>query len=154
ISGRTPVVVNGSASDFGQGWSLAGLDRLVSVTGGVLYVYGSGGARFFALLGAGAFLSPPHDFRALTPVGTPYTYTAKDQVQRTFDSGGKLTKVTDPHGLALTYAYSGGRLATITGPDGGVGTFSYDGSGKLNKVQEPGGRTVTVTVNGAGDLTS
>jgi len=38
---------------------VAGLDSLVSVTGGVLWVYGTGGARFFAALGSGNFLSRP-----------------------------------------------------------------------------------------------
>src|SRR5207253_1320290 len=122
VSGSLPVVVNGSSDPFGQGWSVAGLDQLVSVTGGVLWVYGSGGARFFADLGSGSFLSPANDFGTLTQNTTThvYTYTAKDQVQWSFDSGGNLTTVTDPHGLAISYAYSSGLPSTITGPDGGV----------------------------------
>src|SRR5207248_8614188 len=117
VSGTAVVVVTGSASPFGQGWSVAGLDQLVSISAGtgvpagVLWVYGTGGARFFAALGSGNFLSPANEMGTLTQsqVDSTYTYTAKDQVQWKFDSAGNLTKVTDPHGLALTYTHSGGK---------------------------------------------
>src|SRR5262249_41680126 len=153
VTGNALVVVNGSSDPFGQGWSVAGFDALVPVTGGGLYVAGTGGARFFRSLGSGPFLSPAHDLRTPTPVGTTYTYTTKDQVKETFDNSGNLLTVTDPHNLTVTYSYSGGNLQAITGPDGGAVTFSYS-SGKLSSAAEPGGRTVTVTVDGNGDLTN
>jgi RHS repeat-associated protein len=160
VAGNAAVVVNGSGSAFGQGWSLAGLDQIVGVSGGVLYVSGTGGARFFADLGGGAFLNPANNFGILTqsPTDHSYTYTAKDQVKWHFSSSaslgnGQLTSVTDPHNLAITYSYSGGNLQSVAGPDGGVATFAYTG-GKLSSVAEAGGRTVTVTVNGNGDLTN
>jgi RHS repeat-associated protein len=154
IAGSTPVVVNGSSGPYGEGWSVAGVDQLISVTGGVLWIYGSGGFRYFAALGAGSFLSPANDTGTLTQsqVDNTYTYTAKGQVKWHFSSAGLLASVTDPHNLAITYTYSGGLLQTIAGPDGGVATFSY-AAGKLSAVAEPGSRTVTATVNGSGDLT-
>ena len=36
------------SSPFGAGWSLSSVDQLVSVSGGVMYVYGTGLARFWS----------------------------------------------------------------------------------------------------------
>ena len=58
----TTAVVNRQASEFGPGWSLAGLDRLLSIPGGTnatgvvipagqLLVLGTGGALFFERTG-------------------------------------------------------------------------------------------------------
>src|SRR5207302_4979010 len=126
------VVVNGSGATDGQGWSIGGVDSLVSVTGGVLWVYGTGGSRFFGSLGSGAFLSPPSDMGTLTQslIDSTYTYTAKDQTQWKFDSGGAIAKIVSADNLTRTYAYAGGRVSTITEPSGAVTTFAYDVSNK------------------------
>src|SRR5262249_10038170 len=144
LSGHTAAVYNGG-TPFGHGWSLEGVDSLVSVSGGVLLVHG-GDSRFFEALGGGAFLRPAGDFRTLVPsqIDNTYTYTTPQQTAWHFDSGGLLTRVTDPHGLTRTFTYSGGLVATVSEPDGGLGTFSYS-SGKLTTIQEPGGRTLTIT---------
>jgi YD repeat-containing protein len=168
-SGYAQVVVSDSTdttsrddSAFGPGWSLAGLNRLVTTTQGppgVLMVYGDGTAsHFFARIpGTLNFFSPLNNFGTLTFDGTIYTYTSKDQVKWKYDNTGLLLSITDPHNLAVTFAYqdSAGRmLKTVQMPDGGVTTFLYNsGSGLLSEIDEPGGRTLTVGRNGS-DLTS
>ena len=72
LTGKVPVVVNGSGATYGQGWSVGGLDKLVSVSGGVMWVYGNGGARFFESEGSGVFLGPPSDFGTLTQSLSPF----------------------------------------------------------------------------------
>jgi RHS repeat-associated protein len=145
VSGKTPVIVNGSASPYGPGWSLASVDQLVTVGSDLMWVHGGGEARYFQSLGNNAYLSPPNDFGTLVKnIDGSYTYTAKDQTKFNFDSSGNISTVVDPHNLTLTYAYSSGLLSTISEPDGGVGTFAYT-SGLLTKVTEPGGRVVTLT---------
>jgi RHS repeat-associated protein len=152
IADTAVVVVNGSSDPFGQGWSLAGLDRLVIDSAGVGWAEGGGGSRYFAATGGGTFLSPPNDRGTLVQNGdSTYTYTAKDQVKWYFDSSGNLTRVVDPHGLAVTYSYSSGKLSGVAEPDGGLATFSYS-SGQVT-VAEPGGRTVTLTLDGNNNLT-
>jgi hypothetical protein len=47
VTGTAYVVVNPATPLF-SGWSIAGVDQLVAVTGGELWVYGAGGYRFFA----------------------------------------------------------------------------------------------------------
>jgi YD repeat-containing protein len=156
-AGYAAVVVNGSSSTtdpLGYGWSIAGVDALTSVTGGVLWVSGTNGARFFYSLGGGNYLSPPNDFGTLTQAGSTYTYTSKDHTVETFNSTGQLVSVTDRDGFTRNVTYSSGRVATITEPDGGVGTFLYDTNHLLQQIQEPGGRTVTVTHDASGNLTS
>jgi RHS repeat-associated protein len=151
-------VVNNSSSPFGAGWYLDGLDRLIPVTAGattgLLWVYGNGGSRLFTGTGP-SYTSPADDFGTLVKNGdNSYTYTAKDQTQRRFDTSGRLTAVVDPHNLALTYSYDGsGRLINVASPDGVVTTLSYNANG-LSGIQEPGGRSLTFGVNGSGDLTA
>ena len=53
VSAKLPVVVQGSDDPFGQGWSIAGLDKLVTSGSDVVWVYGAGGVRFFESLGSG-----------------------------------------------------------------------------------------------------
>jgi RHS repeat-associated protein len=144
--GNAPIVVNSSGDAFGNGWSLATVDSLVSVTGGLIWVSGNGGTRFFQSLGSNAYLSPPNDMGTLVKNGDgTYTYTAKDQTVWNFNTSGQLVSRTDPHNLALTFTYSSGRLATIAEPDGAVATFSYDGNNLLSTIQEAGNRTVTLS---------
>ena len=47
------------------GWGLDGIDRLVAVGGGILWISGTGDGRFFAGNGSGGFVSPDDDFGTL-----------------------------------------------------------------------------------------
>ncbi|HYV38484.1 MAG TPA: RHS repeat-associated core domain-containing protein, partial [Gemmataceae bacterium] len=153
-TGNVAVVAQGSDDAFGQGWSLAGLDYLVSTGSGVVWVSGaSGTARFFSGPTSGTYASPANDFGTLTVSGGIYTYTAEGHMQWTFGSDGLLTKIVDTHGLTRTFTYDTGRIYTIEDPDGSTATFGYDVSNKLSEIDAPGARTVAATVSG-GDLTA
>jgi len=139
-SGSLPVDVgDGTGNKFGPGWSLNGLDSLAADGSGVLFLYGSGGARYFSGSGP-TYTSPANDFGTLVKNNdNTYTYTTPQQVKEQFDTSGKMTALVDPHGVALTYSYDGSsRIAGVAAPDGGLTTLSYDGSGYLQTVQEPG----------------
>ena len=154
VSGYYTVVANNPATDsFGAGWSLDSLATLVPVTGGVLWVSGSGDARLFSGSG-GTYTNPPGDFGILVQnADGSWTYTAKDDSKDNFDVNGRLTSVVDKHNLALTYTYdSSGQISTVAAPDGGLTTFNYSGT-YLSSISEPGGRTVSVSIDGNGDLT-
>jgi YD repeat-containing protein len=153
INGSSYVLVNGSSDPFGYGWSVAGLESLVAVTGGAVLVDGSGTNRLFLSAGGNNYNSPPFDFGTLVKnVDTSYTYTTKDQVKWNFDSSGRLTSVVDPHNLTLTYSYSGSNLTQVASPDGGLTTFTYSG-GLLQSITEPGGRIVTVSIDASNNVT-
>jgi RHS repeat-associated protein len=156
VSSIDPVVVNGASGPLGPGWSVGGLDYLVSIPGsagvatGMLYVYGTGESRFFQ--GSGPYTSPANDMGTLVKnMDGSFTYTNKNQDKWNFDTTGKLTTVVDPHNLTRTFTYSGGLLSTWAEPDGGVATFTYT-SGLLTKVAEPGNRALTLAYT-SGNLT-
>src|SRR5262249_22519909 len=72
LSGYADVVVlNSSESTSGYGWNLAGVDRVISVTGGLLWVFGSGGVKFFESVGLSSryYASPPDDFGSFESLG-------------------------------------------------------------------------------------
>jgi RHS repeat-associated protein len=154
--GQDAVVVEGTADPYGQGWSLAGVDQLVAVNGGVLWVDGAtASARFFAALPNGNFVSPANDFGTLTSQNDVYVYTATDQTQWLFDSGGLLSAIVSPDGSKRIFNYnSNDAVSSITDADGSTAFFDYNGSGKLDEIEAPGYRFDYVNINGAGDLTS
>ena len=110
-SGSLPVVV--PANDYGHGWSVDGLDKIVPVTGGLLYVYGTGDARFFSGSGTGTYTNPANEFGTLAKnVDNTYTYTAVDKTKRNFDSSGKLSSLQDIHNIRTTFSYNGSSQIT------------------------------------------
>src|SRR5262249_33682591 len=112
VSGNDLVVANDSSA-IGAGWSLGGIDRLVSVTGGLVWVYGMGGARYFASAGGNNYTTPAGAFGTLVKNGdNTFTYTAKDKSLWKFDTSGYPTRVQDGAGIGATLTYTSGRLPT------------------------------------------
>src|SRR5262249_9781424 len=131
VPGQTDQNLTGSvyvvaldSSALGAGWSLSTVDRLVSIAAdangpaGQLFVYGTGGARFFQ--GTSTFTPPTGDNGTLTLSGGTYTYTTPDGSSETFNSSGYETQWQSADGQEkLQYRYDGGnRLSGITAIDG------------------------------------
>ena len=105
----TTAVVNRQTSEFGPGWSLAGLDRLLSIPGGTnatgvvtpagqLLVLGTGGALFFERTGPTSFASPagPLAFHSLIQdAGGGYALISPTGDRQVFNSAGQLTQLVD-----------------------------------------------------------
>ncbi|MFN9201369.1 MAG: hypothetical protein ACK5WR_25115 [Planctomycetaceae bacterium] len=105
----TTAVVNRQASEFGPGWSLAGLDRLVAIPGGTtsagvvipagqLLVLGTGGALFFERTGPTSFASRagPLAFHSLIQdAGRGYALISPTGDRQVFNSAGQLTQLVD-----------------------------------------------------------
>jgi RHS repeat-associated protein len=161
LSGDLAVVVGDQSNPLGDGWSLAGVDQIIPVTGGALYVTGSTGtAEYFSLLsyhagGTSTYTSPPDAHGALVQnPDNSFTYTGPDQTEYNFNSSGYETSIVDPAGPVRTFLYDGSnRLTAILDPDGSTATFSYS-SGVLSTIQAPGGRTTTLLNDGSGNITS
>jgi RHS repeat-associated protein len=166
LTGAAFVIAEDS-SPYGAGWTLAGVDKLISISqqtagtytfaSGWLREYGAGGYGFYADNGAGGYTSPAGDNGSLTKATgggvTTYTYTTPDGVKQTFFSNGELYQTTSADGFAsLVYDWGSLSPVHIYSPDGATATLTYSGS-TISKIQT-GSRTVTLTINGSGDLTT
>jgi len=144
------LVANRNDSQFGAGWSMAGVDRLVDVAAaglvpaGKLRLYGSGRWAFYEDAGGGAFTSPEGDPGVLAAAGGGWEYASPGGGKVVFDAAGLQTAVVSPDGLsAATFTYSGTDLTGIRTPDGAVTTLTLS-SGKVQTIQTAA-RTVTLT---------
>jgi RHS repeat-associated protein len=154
----TATVVNEALdqtfSALGTGWTISGLNKIISATGGVILGEGGGSALWFASGGSGAFTSPAGDFSTLSLSGGVYTRTLTHGSKQTFDSNGYQTATIDRNGLAVSYTYDGShRLTQITDPFSELTTLSYDLNGKLQTIKDTSNRLATFTHSG-GALTS
>jgi YD repeat-containing protein len=160
VSGNVNIVVNGvgllgGGDPYGNGVSISGVDQLVSVTGGVLWVYGAGGSAYFSGT-SGTLLNASDAGTLVKNIGGTYTYTRGGMVW-SFDSSGYLISIATPGGgQTRTYTYAAGRISTIDEPDGFFYSFTYAttmGQTQLASVALLGGRTVTVGINSSNELT-
>ncbi len=142
-------LVNHNASDFGAGWSLAGLQRVRAVTGGLLLELPSGLSLWFAGSGP-SYTTPAGDFSTLARNGdNTYTRTLRDGTKVNFDTNGRQTSVVDRNNNTFAYTFNGSdQLESITDPNGLRTTFSYTG-GKVSGIQDPALRTTTLGYTGA-----
>ncbi|MBI2761302.1 MAG: RHS repeat protein, partial [Chloroflexi bacterium] len=62
------------------------------------------------------------------------------------------TSVADRNGNTLTIAYSGSNPTTITAPGGRQLTITVDGSGRVTQIAAPASLTATYTYDGSGNL--
>jgi RHS repeat-associated protein len=144
-------------SALGAGWTVAGLNKIISATGGVILDQGDGSVEWFSGSfggGGGTYTSTPGDFSTLTlnSNGT-YTRTLTDGTVQNFSSGGFETTSVDRNGLTTTYGYTGNLLTTITDPFSQAVTLTYNGSNQLQSIKDPASRFTTFTMSG-GDLTA
>jgi RHS repeat-associated protein len=116
-------------------------------------------AALAAAQSSSGFVSPPGDFSTLLKNGDgTFTRRLKDGTQINFaasglhtstidrngrtttysyDTTGRLIKITDPAGLMTTLTYSGGLLSSITDPAGRITKLQHDGSRNLIGITDP-----------------
>ncbi len=83
-------------------------------------------------------------------VQTASGYTFGDPIEErtfTFDTGGRLLRIDDTRGNALSLTYTGGRLSQVSDGLGRTLTFVHDSAGHLTAVSD-GPRTVRFTYSG------
>jgi len=153
-------VVNGStsannltANPFGPGWSLADVERLCPVSGGVILQNPDGTSLWFANGSqSGTFVTPPGDFSTLVQNTTTgvYTRTLTDGTQINFDSSGKQTSIVDRNSNTTTFAYNASKeLTAITDLNGQAVQLAYNASGQVTGLTDPASRATTLAYSGA-----
>jgi YD repeat-containing protein len=152
------AIVNRSASPFGAGWWLAGLERLtISGSNPILWVGGDGSVRQYTQVPGSTtkWVAPnvDHPDTLIKDGSGNYLRLDKDSVWVTFDASGQHIRTRNRQNHVTTFAYTSGRLSTITLPTPSaskVYQFAYDANGKLQTVTSPppaaAARTTTVTV--------
>jgi hypothetical protein len=119
------IVLNNSSSAIGDGWTVQGLERITTPTGGggVILDVGDGGRTlwFSGSPGVGQnYTSPAGDFSTLTKTSSGYTRTLPDGTQITFDSSGYESATIDLNSLHVSFSYNGShQLTSIQDPYGG-----------------------------------
>ncbi|MCE9552165.1 MAG: hypothetical protein K8T91_02170 [Planctomycetes bacterium] len=166
-------IVNRRDSEFGVGWWLDSLDRIV--TGGdgyydghdgggrgVLLVRGDGTTGWFAENSDGGYDTPAGSFTTLVKnIGGDFTLTHTDGTEDKFLSDGRLDKRTDRNGNVIDYEYdtadvnSNGvqnELKWIKDIYGLSTTYTYAG-GRLDYVTDFADRVTDFQIGTTGDTT-
>jgi RHS repeat-associated protein len=145
-------LVNGTVSDVGNRWSIAGLDQtyVLSYSDGVMLVRGDGQTQWFNKNGAtGAYQG------GMSVVNNRLRWSSRDGAYEEFDiSNGRLLDRVDALGNDTWYGYYsasdtspgayGGKLKLI----GRIGlpaqVFTYDSTGKMIGIEDFAGRVTTL----------
>ncbi|MBI4493761.1 MAG: RHS repeat protein, partial [Chloroflexi bacterium] len=169
-SGRGPTVVfartynsnDSRVGPLGPGWThnyAARLTRPDGTTSDVVVVGPQGRSDHYTLVD-GVYTPPAGTYTTLrrNPNDT-WTVSHRDQSTWTFDSGGKLTGVTDRYGNQSTLTYTGSQLTGISDPAGrGSLSLSYDTcfAGRLCQVSDwaSPARVVQFSYDASGRLSS
>ncbi len=159
----TLIVVNRVKDNrFGAGWSLVGVERLhfnqPAGTSHLLWVGGDGSARWYRQkVGDNTrWIAPAGAYRdTILFAGGVYTRTLRHGVQVVFDGAGRHIRTVARTGQATSFTWGttaadSFSLLTVRVPPGGVSgttyTLAYDGSQKLDRITDPAGRVLDVTV--------
>ncbi|WP_198675884.1 RHS repeat-associated core domain-containing protein [Kribbella monticola] len=182
------ALASGSAAPSGAGglgWSMRlGQDTklILNSDNSVLYLAPEGRQGLFQPATSTTYTSPAGFKVAMVKTASGWTVTdhASNAVS-TFDSAGRLTKITDRNSQATTFTYASGQLTTIVSTRGGSGaktaTLTWSGStlatiaqtgddgtlrnssytytgGRLTKVSDPSSKSIRLAYSSAGDLSS
>jgi RHS repeat-associated protein len=140
---------------FGNGWTFNYNEKLVvnpDLT--VTWNDGDGSQQVFTPKGTTGGYTPPRGLtdRLIKNGDGSFTLWHLEGSREAFDSGGKLTSITDTNGNRVTLGYSSGRLATVTDDSGLSLSLTYDGSNRIISVRDPINRYVNYSYDGSSNL--
>ena len=156
---RTLNVLDASVGPFGPGWTHSyHLVLTEQGDGSVTIKMGDGHEEYYdPSTTAGQFTSryPGIYSRLVKNTDNSYTLIQKNLSRIDFNTAGRMTKMADRNGNALTFAYnSGNDLASITDTVGRVIALSYDANHHLTSLTDPTGRAVRYAYDANGNLIS
>jgi len=159
LTGRL-VVVDRSASPFGAGWWLAGLEMLAPST--MIWTSGDGSVRQYIAAGTNLWRAPYVD-RPDSIVRDPntgnYTRYLPHAGRVVFNSSGQHVQTINRLGQTTTFGYSNGQLQSITLPviSGSSPTYTFTFNGTQAQITAPpvnGQSRITTVVLSGGRATS
>jgi RHS repeat-associated protein len=141
---RSYTSTDSTSTSLGPAWAHSYAEYLTSSAGTVTVHSGTGQTVMFQRRAGGSYSAPGAN-DTLQTAGSGFELVKHDKAKHIFDSSGRLTRIEDPNGLALTFSYTSGRLAEATDASGRSTTFTYNGSGLLERVTLADGRHVDYT---------
>jgi RHS repeat-associated protein len=149
---------SGDASDvgLGPGWSYSGLITATKLASGDVVIRREDGRQDTFTQTQSGYTPPSgiHDTVVKNADGT-FKLTTLDRTVYQFNGSGRVTSITDDHGLANAYSYdSKGRLASVTDPSSQSLSFTYSSNNHITKVSDSAGRSVTYAYDSAGNLST
>ncbi len=146
-------IVNRTASAFGAGWWLAGLEQVIVVSGTELvWIGGDGSARRYVKTGS-VWRAP--NFAALDSIisaGSGYARVTPQHAKIYFSSAGQHDSTVNVLGHVTRFEYTSGLLTKIRVPKPSGAFFDYTlayTSGLLDSVQAADGRATKLFRTGA-----
>ncbi len=145
-------------SPLGYNW-MSNFDPYVTINGNLaVVVLEGGGSASFQLNGnTYATVFPARMAYQLVKNANGYRYfDPESELIHTFDTMGRLIRIEDRNGNALTLTRSGslGLPSQISDGLGRSFTFTYSSAGRLTKVQDQSGRSVSYSQDAQTDLVS
>ena len=151
------IVVNRATSPFGSGWWLAGVEELHVLPGNkMLWIGGDGSAKVYRNVATNTWQAAAGGYRdtlVYNTIAATYTRTLRHGVKVVFDNAGRHLQTINRVGQVTTFTWSGSplRLTSIQVPPGGTGTtytltYTTDASRQLDKITDPAGRILDVTI--------
>jgi RHS repeat-associated protein len=156
------LAVDERGSAVGPGWTIGSVQKIhVQGDGSLVVTSGLGSVHYYARpAGCGTpctFLRPKGEWSEITFDGVHYVRRYPGGNLSTFAADGYLISSEDRYQNRTTYKYVDGRLEEITDPLGNKTVLLYapgaTGAHRLRSLVDFGGRTVTLTRDGADNIT-
>lgn len=132
------------AGPWGFGWT-GSYDASLVVSGETATVRQDNGSVLVFYKSGTEYTQGGWEEGRLVKEGTAYIYTLPDQTKLEFNSEGKLAKETERRGNSNTLTYKEGKLEKVTDGAGRTLTFKYNGEGLVESVTDPMKHVVSYT---------
>ena len=162
VFGRVYDTTIHTNADLGPGWRLSLAEELhVSTDGFITYIDGFGGQHRFHRKSGDYVPNPPNPWHMRTAIAardTDVVLTQTDGTIRTFKQHGKNTgrflikSLKTSHGLDIKFSYVNGLLAEVTSDGTRLFVLDRSSDGRLARVTDSHGRSVTYSYTAAGQL--
>jgi YD repeat-containing protein len=143
-----PAGFDGSLTKTSSGWTLARTsqnDQFGYDNNGKLAWTRDAAAHDFTVQGTSA---------AGRDVLSSYGTSSGRRVNLSYSGDSLVREMDDPSSGHHYYRYTNGRLSQYEVPDDAITAYRYDGNGRLDKITEPGGRTVELSTTAGGRVSS
>jgi RHS repeat-associated protein len=135
----------GSAGFLGSGWQFLYNIKLQTNDDETISLYNGDGSvyTFFNDAYLNKYISMDTDSELIQNQDGSFTLVFKDGTKYNFASSGTLLNMVDRNGNKLTFSYTAGKLTKVADDSGTAITLNYDSKGRISSASDPLNRQVT-----------